>query len=57
MIILIAWIRSDHSEHDERSAHLAVLLILLENDQRNHLEQRWLDTILLYLYNDDYSLR
>ncbi len=36
---------------------ILILLILLENDQNDHSEQERLDTILLYLYNDDRSLK
>ena len=36
---------------------LLILLILLKDDQKDHSEQKWLDMILLYLYNKDYSFK
>ena len=36
---------------------MLTLLILLENDQSDHSEQKQLDMILLCLYNDDRFLR
>ncbi len=36
---------------------MLILLIFLKNDQNDHSEQKWLDMILLYLYNDDRSFK
>ncbi len=36
---------------------MLILLILFKNDQNDHLEQKQLDMILLYLYNDDHFLK
>ncbi len=36
---------------------MLILLILLKNDQSDHSEQKWLDMILLYLYNDDHFFK